>query len=137
MSRLPFFAGDQRDRMPDFSDFLNQFVQRNAGPLPNLLHQRLEEALQNGDKVWIETNNDSFAGIPIRLDGDFVEILTLSSTTDDDEPEDPGYKRTTWLIRLACIEAVAYPTEHWSKDRLENLFSGDEFLPPERDRDEE
>ncbi len=124
--------------MPDFSNFLHQFVQRSSAPLPDLLHQRLEEALQNGDKVWIETNNDSFAGIPIRLDHDFVEILTLSSTEDEEEeePEDPGYKRTTWLIRLAGIEAVAYPTEHWSKDRLEHLFSGEEFLS-DRDGDEE
>ncbi len=120
--------------MPDFSDFLQQFVQKNTSPLPNLLHQRLEEALQNGDKVWIETNNDSFAGIPIRLDSEFVEILTLSSTVDEEEQDDPAYKRTTWLIRLACIEAVAYPTEHWSKDRLETLL-GDEESLPDRDRD--
>ncbi|NJK99947.1 MAG: hypothetical protein HC838_14400 [Spirulinaceae cyanobacterium RM2_2_10] len=122
--------------MPDFTDFLQQFVPKATSSLPNLLHQRLEEALQNGDKVWIETNNDSFAGIPIRIDSDFVEILTLSAASEDEEPEDPGYKRTTWLIRLACIEAVAYPTEHWSKDRLENLLGGEESLP-DRDHDED
>lgn len=88
----------------------------------NLLYSRLEDALQQGSKVWIETNNDSYAGIPLHIDSEFIEILALS-VSDDDDFEDTLYKRTTWLIRLSSIEAVAYPTEQWSKDRLETLLA--------------
>jgi hypothetical protein len=49
------------------------------------------------------------------------------STPDDEEPEDSSYKRTTWLIRLPSIDAIAYPTENWSKDRFEHLLSEDAF----------
>ncbi|MEC4802738.1 MAG: hypothetical protein SAJ12_03930 [Jaaginema sp. PMC 1079.18] len=88
----------------------------------NLLGWRLEEALQQGSKVWIETNNDSYAGIPLHLDAEFIEILALSVSEEEDF-EDTLYKRTTWLIRLSSIEAVAYPTEQWSKNRLETLLT--------------
>lgn len=96
----------------------------------NLLYWRLEEALQQGSKVWIETNNDSYAGIPLHLDSEFIEILALSVSEDEDF-EETMYKRTTWLIRLSSIEAVAYPTEQWSKDRLETLLT-----EPTSDREE-
>ncbi|TAF54449.1 MAG: hypothetical protein EAZ60_16690 [Oscillatoriales cyanobacterium] len=36
-----------------------------------------------------------------------------------------SYGQVTWLIRLSDIIALAYPTEYWSKDRLESL------LPPD------
>ena len=91
----------------------------------NLLYERLEEALQQGTKVRIETNNDSFAGVPIHLDWEFVELLALS-TSDEEEVEDKAYRRTTWLVRLSAIEAVAYFNERWSKERFENLLAGEE-----------
>lgn len=103
--------------------FRQLFSRSRRTQLPkNLLCWRLEEALQQGSKVWIETNNDSYAGIPLHLDAEFIEILALSAS-DDDDLEDMLYKRTTWLIRLSSIEAVAYPTEQWSKDRLESLLT--------------
>ncbi|MDY7015483.1 MAG: hypothetical protein SVX43_18185 [Cyanobacteriota bacterium] len=101
----------------------------------NLLHSRLEEALQHGSNVWLETNSDSFSGIPIHLDKEFVELLALSIPEDEDSDRaSTPYKRTTWLIRLSSIEAVAYPTESWTKDRLETLL--DEIEEKNFDRDE-
>jgi len=75
----------------------------------SLLCQRLQEALDRGSKVWIKTNNSSFGGIPINLFGENID----------------AYGQVTWLIRLSDIIALAYPTEYWSKDRLESL------LPPD------
>jgi hypothetical protein len=86
----------------------------------DLLYQRLDEALQQGSKVHIETMNDSYTGIPVHLDHKFVEIVIFSSSRDDEGDE--FHKRTAWIIRLAHISAVAYPTEAWSKERLEDLI---------------
>jgi hypothetical protein len=35
-------------------------------------------------------------------------------------------RRTVWLIRLAEISALAFDSESWSKQRLEQLLSGEE-----------
>ena len=107
--------------MPKFSSFLSKLAKNTAGKRSNLLYQRLEEAVYQGVTVWIETSGDAFGGIPIYLDHEFVEILALS-TTDEYE----SYSRTSWLIRLSSILAIAYPTEHWSKDRLESLLVKEE-----------
>ncbi|MCW6038278.1 hypothetical protein K4A83_18650 [Spirulina subsalsa FACHB-351] len=112
-----------QDKMPEFSKSFHGLFQN--GKPANLLYQRLEEALQQGSKVRIETNNDSFTGVPIELDGEFVEILALS-VLEEEEEEETAFSRTTWLVRLSCIEAVAYSSEHWSKDRLENLLAGED-----------
>jgi hypothetical protein len=94
----------------------------------NLLYQRLDEALQQGSKVHIETMNDSYTGTPVHMDQKFVEIVIFSSSRDDEGDE--FHKRTSWIIRLAHISAVAYPTEAWSKERLEDLI---EIEKQERD----
>ncbi|MDY6937136.1 MAG: hypothetical protein SWY16_05650 [Cyanobacteriota bacterium] len=88
----------------------------------SLLYQRLQEALQQGSQVWIEASDLSYTGIPINLTPDFVEILVLSSDRDEEEI-DLAYERTIWLIRLSAIFAISYPTEYWSKERLEGLLT--------------
>jgi hypothetical protein len=90
----------------------------------SLLCQRLQEALDLGNKVWIKTNNSSFGGIPINLSGEFAEILVIVPPSEHRENND-SYGQVTWLIRLSDIIAVAYPTEYWSKDRFESLLKPD------------
>jgi transcriptional regulator with GAF, ATPase, and Fis domain len=128
---MPFLSKDG-DRMQNLLKFFQRLLwrSRRVQKPTNLLYWRLEEALQQGSKVWIETNNDSYAGIPLHLDSEFIEILALS-VSEDEEFDEMMYKRTTWLIRLSSIEAVAYPTEQWSKDRLETLLT-----EPTSDREE-
>ena len=41
---------------------------------------------------------------------------------DEFDEEDDTFKQVTWLIRLASIFAIAYPTEYWSSARLEKLL---------------
>ncbi|GAB4281985.1 MAG TPA: hypothetical protein IGS52_25565 [Oscillatoriaceae cyanobacterium M33_DOE_052] len=89
----------------------------------NLLYQRLEEALEQGAQVWIETDASSFSGIPINLTEDFLEIMVITSPEDEDEEGNDVYERTTWLIRLEAIAAMAYQSQYWSKDRLEGIFA--------------
>ncbi|MGB8688489.1 MAG: hypothetical protein WCD53_14275 [Microcoleus sp.] len=89
-----------------------------------MLFQRLQEALDRGSKVWMKTNNSSFGGIPINLSREFAEILVIVSPSEQGENND-SYGQVTWLIRLSDIIAVAYPTEYWSKDRLESLLKPD------------
>lgn len=86
----------------------------------NLLYQRLKEALDRGSKIQIEAE-DSFSGIPINLDEEFVEILLLV-TPDEYDEDDDEYKCITWLIRLESIFAIAYPTQTWSKEKLAKLL---------------
>ncbi len=86
----------------------------------NLLYQRLQEALENGNKVRIEAE-ESYYGLPITLTEDFVEIMVLVPPDEYDD-EDDSFKQVTWLIRLASIFAIAYPTEYWSTARLERLL---------------
>jgi hypothetical protein len=106
---------------------LSQAVRNALCYSTNLLYERLEEAVQQGTKVRIETNNDSFAGVPIHLDWEFVELLALSTSDEEElEDQDKSYRRTTWLVRLSTIEAVAYFNENWSKERFENLLAGEE-----------
>lgn len=116
------------EMMQGISKLFNKLIASAFARSSSLLYRRLEDALQRGSQVWIETNNDSFAGIPIHLDSEFVEILALSAP-DDEEPDDNVYKRTTWLIRLPSIDAIACPTEHWSRERFENLLAEDAFSP--------
>ena len=105
---------------------------------PNLLYRRLEEALQQGREVWIRTVGGGFAGIPIYLDAEFVEIvsvyvpdeeellepiLDLVEELDDDEET---YHRTVWLIRISEISAASYSTASWSRKSFEQLLNRDE-----------
>ncbi|MBE9041686.1 hypothetical protein IQ235_12935 [Oscillatoriales cyanobacterium LEGE 11467] len=90
----------------------------------NLLYQRLQEALQQGSQVWIEASDLSYTGIPINLTPEFVEILVLNSDREEEEI-DLAYERTIWLVRLSAIFAISYPTEYWSKERLERLLNGE------------
>ncbi|MEG3941033.1 MULTISPECIES: hypothetical protein [unclassified Microcoleus] len=99
-------------------------TQKSLVKKSSLLFQRLQEALDRGSKIWIKTNNSSFGGIPINLFGEFIELLVIVPPNEQGENTD-AYGQVTWLIRLSDIIGLAYPTEYWSKDRLESL------LPPD------
>jgi hypothetical protein len=88
----------------------------------SLLHQRLKTALHDGIKVWFETRDKSYFGIPIGLDPDFVEVLILVPGSEDESTE-YVFQRVTWVVRLASISAIAYPSEYWSADRLDSLLN--------------
>jgi hypothetical protein len=88
----------------------------------SLLYQRLKAALQDGIKVWFETRDKSYFGIPIGLDGDFVEVLILVPGSEEESVE-YIFQRVTWVVRLASISAIAYPSEYWSTDRLDSLLN--------------
>lgn len=87
----------------------------------SLLYQRLKTAMQDGIKVWFETRDKSYFGIPIGLDCDYVEVLILVPGSDDGASE-YIFQRVTWVVRLSSISAIAYPSEYWSTDRLDSLF---------------
>jgi len=96
----------------------------------NLLHQRLEEALQNGNEIRIRTHDTGFVGIPIHLDAEFVELVYLYVSDDDDDDETTSpYARTVWLIKLSEITAIAYPLKTWSKQDLERWLHEDTLAP--------
>jgi hypothetical protein len=87
----------------------------------SLLYQRLKAAMHDGIKVWFETRDKSYFGIPIGIDRDFVEVLILVPGSEDESTE-YIFQRVTWIVRLASISAVAYPSEYWSADRLDSLL---------------
>ena len=97
----------------------------------NLLCQRLQEALERGSKVWLETDDRSLSGIPINLTEQFVELLVLISPYEEDD--DDTYERTTWLLRISSISAIAYHTEYWSKDKFDRLIETDAIGSPQDD----
>jgi hypothetical protein len=88
----------------------------------SLLHQRLKTALHDGIKVWFETCDKSYFGVPIGLDRDFVEVLILVPGSEEDSTE-YIFQRVTWVVRLSSISAIAYPSEYWSTDRLDSLLN--------------
>jgi hypothetical protein len=87
----------------------------------SLLHKRLKTAMNEGTRVWFETRDKSYFGIPVAIDRDVVEILVLVPGSEDESAE-YAFQRVTWMLRLSAISAIAYPAEYWSTDRLENLF---------------
>jgi hypothetical protein len=94
--------------------------QRNKNS--SLLYRRLKTALNDGIKVWFETRDKSYFGVPIAIDRKFVEILVLVPGSEEDASE-YAFQRVTWIVRLSSISSIAYPTEYWSTDRLEDLFA--------------
>ncbi|MEL7036867.1 MAG: hypothetical protein AAFO04_14770 [Cyanobacteria bacterium J06592_8] len=90
---------------------------------PNLLYQRLEEALQHGNEVQVVSSCGRFFGIPSALDEEFLELVNLYIPSDDENWEDEPYERTVWLIKISEIVAVAYPIQSLSKDQLESLIN--------------
>jgi len=88
----------------------------------SLLNQRLKTALHDGIKVWFETRDKSYFGVPIGLDRDFVEVLILVPGSEEDSTE-YIFQRVTWVVRLSSISAIAYPSEYWSTDRLDSLLN--------------
>ena len=93
-------------------------------PKQTRLYKRLEEALHTGNEVWFRMPGTRLVGIPIYLDGDYVEVVDVDVAEgyeDDELPDDP-YQRTVWLIRLSEISAISYATDRWSKDRFERLL---------------
>lgn len=101
-------------------------------PPSNRLYARLNEALQSGSKVWIEVPGDRYAGRPIYLDSDFVEVLCIYTPDKPESISEPCLS-TTWLIRLSQIVAVAYPSEQWSAARFTRLLQAQS---PKPDQDE-
>ncbi|MEL6128714.1 MAG: hypothetical protein AAFX51_06310 [Cyanobacteria bacterium J06636_28] len=101
-------------------------------PRQTRLYKRLEEALHTGSEVWFRMPGTRLVGIPIYLDGDYVEVVDVDVAEgyeDDELPDDP-YQRTVWLIRLAEISAISYATDRWSKDRFERLLESDSDSSP-------
>ncbi|MEO0394595.1 MAG: hypothetical protein AAF243_01255 [Cyanobacteria bacterium P01_A01_bin.137] len=101
-------------------------------PRQTRLYKRLEEALHTGSEVWFRMPGTRLVGIPIYLDGDYVEVVDVDVAEgyeDDELPDDP-YQRTVWLIRLAEISAISYATDRWSKDRFERLLENDSDSSP-------
>jgi hypothetical protein len=94
----------------------------------NLLHSRLNEALQSGSEVRVRLSNSSFYGVPINLDEQFIEIMSLQVDKTD---QNSCCEKAVWLVKLSEIVAFSYPLESWSKDRLEDLFksAGDDLSP--------
>jgi hypothetical protein len=88
----------------------------------SLLYQRLKTALHDGIKVWFETRDKSYFGIPIGLDRSFVEVLILVPGSEEESAE-YSFQRVTWVVRLSSISAIAYPSEYWSTDRLDSLLN--------------
>ncbi len=88
----------------------------------SLLHQRLKAALHGGIQVWFETRDKSYFGIPIGLDRDFVEVLVLVPGSEEESTE-YSFQRVTWVVKLASISAIAYPSEYWSTERLDSLLT--------------
>jgi hypothetical protein len=88
----------------------------------SLLYQRLKTALQDGIKVWFETRDKSYFGIPIGLDKSFIEVLILVPGSEDESAE-YSFQRVTWVVRLSSISAIAYPSEYWSTERLDSLLN--------------
>jgi len=93
----------------------------------NILYKRLDEALQQGIEVWVKVSSTAFFGIPVHLDGEFVELLSLYLPEDTDDPEDDNYYRKVFLIKLSEIVALSYPSDLWSKERLEELLKQSEI----------
>ncbi|MEM7063730.1 MAG: hypothetical protein AAF572_11270 [Cyanobacteria bacterium P01_B01_bin.77] len=88
------------------------------------LHQRLDEAMQEGTEVQVRLPWGGLSGVPVYLDDTCVEIVYVHvyEPEDDDEPDDEVSRRTVWLVRLEEISAVSFVSESWSKERLEKLF---------------
>ena len=97
----------------------------------SLLSRRLQEALDNGHQVHIEAE-ESFSGIPVHLDSEFVEIITMVPP-DEFEEGDDEYKCMTWLIQLSSIFAIGYPSQSWSQERLENLLKKEAIVSESED----
>ena len=91
------------------------------------LHQRLDEAMQEGTEVQVRLPWGGLSGVPVYLDDTCVEIVYVHvyEPDDDDEPDDEVSRRTVWLVRLEEISAVSFVSESWSKERLEKLFIPD------------
>ena len=92
---------------------------------PNLLYQRLEDALQQGLELRLVTHGDRFSGVPIAMDDEFIEVLYLHVAESEDDSDEEPYARTVWIIRIAEILAVAYQ-QSWSRDKLAQLLPTDE-----------
>ncbi|MGD1853958.1 MAG: hypothetical protein ACFB2W_06860 [Leptolyngbyaceae cyanobacterium] len=88
------------------------------------LHQRLDEAMQEGTEVQVRLPWGGLSGVPVYLDDTCVEIVYVHvyEPDEDDEPDDEVSRRTVWLVRLEEISAVSFVSESWSKERLEKLF---------------
>jgi hypothetical protein len=95
---------------------------------PSILYQRLEEAWQQGRELRVKVSHGSFfSGIPVHLDSEFVELLSLHVSEEEDNLEEEAFYRTVWLIKLAEIVALSYPTELWSKERFNELINQSEI----------
>jgi hypothetical protein len=89
----------------------------------NLLVQRLEEALHQGLKVHIETADSIYKGIPVQMDEDFVEIVTLWTKKQDEEKT---HHRSHRVIRIEVIETVGCDPEDWDCERFDALIIEEE-----------
>lgn len=89
------------------------------------LHQRLDEAMQEGTEVQVRLPWGGLSGVPVYLDDTCVEVVYVHvyEPDEDDEPDDEVSRRTVWLVRLEEISAVSFVSESWSKERLEKLFT--------------
>jgi hypothetical protein len=92
---------------------------QHAIPCSNLLYSRLHDALQSGSEVRVRLSSCSFYGVPINLDEQFIEIMSLQVDKTD---QTAFCEKAVWLVKLSEIVAFSYPLESWSKERLEDLL---------------
>ena len=63
-------------------------VKPQSQPPKSLLYRRLEEALQQGNEIWVRASGSGFTGIPIHLDPEFIELVNVFVPDLEDEEED-------------------------------------------------
>lgn len=84
----------------------------------DILRQRLQQAIEEGANLTIETSNETWLGTPIYLDKEWIEVLVVSVGDNDGKIEG---EHQAWLIRLDRIEAIAAPAERWNARRLAEI----------------
>lgn len=94
----------------------------------SILRKRLQQALEYGLKVKVQTTGSGWTGIPTHLDDEFLELSFISVTTEESGVEAAS---TAWILRLSAIEAIALATEVWDINRLSEIPTLGKELPRE------
>ncbi|MEO1182150.1 MAG: hypothetical protein AAFX51_15165, partial [Cyanobacteria bacterium J06636_28] len=87
------------------------------------LHQRLDEAMQEGTEVQVRLPWGGLSGVPVYLDDTCVEIVYVHvyEPDEDDEPDDEVSRRTVWLVRLEEFSSFLSGINSFSKRSLDQL----------------
>lgn len=90
-----------------------------------MLEAAILGAIDRGELIFLCSEAESYQGLPMACDGEFLTILCEYEEEDGDTSSD------LWILRLSAMISMRQSNTTWSQDRLDRILPTDGELTPD------